>query len=114
MAVRELPAVNAIATTSYPDHIEDPAIFRERLALFPGGCFVLDGGAGIMGYVISHPAVFGQPPKLTRLLGALPAQADGYYIHDLAPAPAAAGSGPTAGFVAPTRPVATRADRTKV
>src|SRR3546814_214883 len=108
MAVRELPAVNAIATTSYPDHIEDPAIFRERLALFPGGCFVLDGGAGIMGYVISHPAVFGQPPKLNRLLGAIPAQADCYYIHDLALAPAARGSGATRDIVARIGTVAAR------
>src|SRR3546814_2446540 len=92
----------------YTTLFRSPAIFRERRALFPGGCFVLDGGAGIMGYVISHPAVFGQPPKLNRLLGAIPAQADCYYIHDLALAPAARGSGATRDIVARIGTVAAR------
>src|SRR3546814_15142240 len=61
-----------------------------------------------MGYVISHPAVFGQPPKLNRLLGAIPAQADCYYIHDLALAPAARGSGATRDIVARIGTVAAR------
>src|SRR3546814_11136617 len=61
-----------------------------------------------MGYVISHPAVFGQPPKLNRLLGAIPAQADCYYIHDLALAPAARGSGDTRDIVPRIGTVAAR------
>src|SRR3546814_16514887 len=61
-----------------------------------------------MGYVVSHPAVFGQPPKLNRLLGAIPAQADCYYIHDLALAPAARGRGATRDIVARIGTVAAR------
>ncbi|MCM8729389.1 GNAT family N-acetyltransferase [Hephaestia sp. GCM10023244] len=93
MAPADLPAVGAIARASYPDHPEDAEIFHERLSLFPQGCFVLERDTAVVGYILSYPARFGDPPPLNQLLGSLPAHADCYYIHDLALLPPARGTG---------------------
>lgn len=100
MAPADLPAVEAIAEIVHPAYPEDPAIFVERLALYPAGCRVLRHEGRVCGYLISHPAVTTSPPKLGRLLGALPAQPDCYYLHDLALAPASQGGGQAAAVVA--------------
>ena len=39
---------------SYP---EDPAVIVDRLAIYPSGCFVLDDGGTLKGYMVSHPWV---------------------------------------------------------
>lgn len=93
MRAGDLPAVEAVAQAIHVDYPEDDAVFAERLRLCPEGCLVLDGPAGIVGYLISHPWRLGDPPALDTLLGALPAAPDTWYIHDLALAPAARGSG---------------------
>lgn len=93
MVPGDLPAVLAIADAVHPDFPEDPAVFAERLALYPAGCRVLDRGGGILAYVLSHPWAAASCPPLNRLLGALPDPAASYYIHDLALLPVARGSG---------------------
>jgi ribosomal protein S18 acetylase RimI-like enzyme len=93
MSAADLPAIMAAAAEVHPDYPEGEAVFAERLALHPAGCLVLAGGKGIGGYVLSHPWRFGQVPALDSLLGALPEDADIYYIHDLALLPVARGSG---------------------
>jgi ribosomal protein S18 acetylase RimI-like enzyme len=93
MAVADLPTVMAVATAVHPDYPEGEAVFAERLALHPSGCLVLAGGEGLGGYVLSHPWRLGQVPALDSLLGALPDDADTYYIHDLALLPTARGGG---------------------
>ena len=93
MNAADLPAIMAAAAEVHPDYPEGEAVFAERLALHPAGCLVLAGGKGIGGYVLSHPWRFGQVPALDSLLGALPEDADIYYIHDLALLPVARGSG---------------------
>jgi GNAT superfamily N-acetyltransferase len=93
MSAADLPAIMAAAAEVHPDYPEGEAIFTERLALHPAGCLVLAGGKGIGGYVLSHPWRFGQVPALDSLLGALPEDADAYYIHDLALLPVARGGG---------------------
>ncbi len=100
MTPGDLPAVLAIADAVHPDFPEDPAIFAERLALHPEGCRVLDRGDAILAYVLSHPWAAESCPPLNRLLGALPAVAASYYIHDLALLPAARGSGAAPAIVA--------------
>lgn len=40
--------------------------------------------SGIVGYLISHPWQDRDPPKLNAMLGAIPAAAATYYIHDVA------------------------------
>ena len=93
MSAADLPAIMAAAAEVHPDYPEGEAVFTERLALHPAGCLVLAGGDGIGGYVLSHPWRFGQVPALDSLLGALPEDADAYYIHDLALLPGARGGG---------------------
>jgi ribosomal protein S18 acetylase RimI-like enzyme len=93
MAAADLPAIMAVAGQVHPDYPEGEAVFAERLALHPAGCLVLAGGEGLGGYVLSHPWRLGQVPALDSLLGAVPGDADAYYIHDLALLPCARGGG---------------------
>lgn len=89
MTPTDLGEVERIAAVVHPTHPEDAAVFRERLSLYPAGCFVLDGAAGVRGYVLAHPWLLGRPPLLNSLLGRLPVDADTLYLHDLALLPAA-------------------------
>jgi GNAT superfamily N-acetyltransferase len=94
MNTLDLPAVQAVARQVHPGYFERPEVFADRLALHPPGCRVLVGkGEAVIGYVVSHPWRFGDPPALDTLLVALPAHADTYYVHDLALLPAARGTG---------------------
>lgn len=85
--------VVAIAAVVHPGYPEDEAVLAERLALHPPGCFVLEGADGARGYLLSHPWRAGTLPPLNTLLGALPAPATGYHLHDIALLPAAQGAG---------------------
>lgn len=89
----DLAAAHALSTIVHPGFPEDRAVFEERLALYPAGCFVLDGADGLCGYALSHPYVQDAAPALNTLLGALPAQCNSYYVHDIAIRPAARGRG---------------------
>lgn len=104
MVAADLDAVLAAAAEIHPGYPEDAAVFAERLALWPRGCRVLDDGGTLAGYALTHPWHYGAPPKLDTLLGALPADADTYYLHDIALRPSARGRGAAraavAGFVA--------------
>lgn len=99
MTPADLPAVQALADVIHPDFPEDAAVFADRLALHPAGCFVLVGSTGTVGYVLSHPWQDRQPPKLNAVLRHLAADASTYYIHDLALLPAARKSGAAAAIV---------------
>jgi ribosomal protein S18 acetylase RimI-like enzyme len=95
----DLPAMLAIAEIVHPDYPEDPAIFAERLALYPAGCLVLEGAGKPIGYIVSHPWHYGEPPRLNSLLGALPNAPTTYYIHDIALLPQARGTGAAADVI---------------
>lgn len=95
----DLPAIDAIAATVHPAFPEDTAIFAERLALYPDGTRLLEVGGEPAGYILSHPWRFGSLPALNARLGAIPADADTYYIHDLALLNAARGTGAAAMIV---------------
>ncbi|MCP9626431.1 GNAT family N-acetyltransferase [Rhodopseudomonas palustris] len=115
MTAIDLVAVNAIAAAVHVDYPEDAAVFAERLALHPQGCYVLGAAdssdAGLAGYIISHPWRLGEPPALNALLGAVPSPASTYYIHDIALLPRARGSGATDAVLATLLPhAATIAD----
>lgn len=68
-------------------------VLLERLLLCPQGCFVLEKDGVVSGYVLSHPWVRRAPPPVDVRLGAIPAEADTWYLHDLALLPATRGSG---------------------
>lgn len=97
MTAADLDAVVEIAAVSFPDHFEGRACFENRLALSPGGCFVLAGEDGAaMGYLVAYPWRAGSAPALDTLIEAIPADADVLYLHDLALHPAVRGGGWTA------------------
>ncbi|MGP9812142.1 GNAT family N-acetyltransferase [Rhodopseudomonas sp. NSM] len=101
MTAADLAAVNAVAAQVHVAFPEDAAVFAERLALYPAGCFVLGGdGDGISGYVVSHPWRIAEPPALDTLLGSLPSPASTYYIHDVALLPHGRGHGAGAAVIA--------------
>ena len=89
----DLAAVTALADRIHVDHPEQPAIFAERLKLFPAGCRVLAQDAVVVGYAIAHPGRLGAPPPLDTLLDGLPEAADCLYLHDIALAPEVARRG---------------------
>lgn len=99
MQLADLPAVSVLAGRIHPAYPEDDAVFAERLRLYPAGCHVLACDDGIAAYVLSHPW-HGEPPALNARLGGLPAQPSTYYIHDLALAPEARGTGAGSEIVA--------------
>ncbi|MHC2338160.1 GNAT family N-acetyltransferase [Bradyrhizobium sp. USDA 4454] len=94
METRDLQGVNSVAGRVHLNYREDAEVFAERLRLYPKGCFVLKGRrAGIVGYVVSHPWQFRQPPALNALLKKLPVPGSTYYVHDIALLPAARANG---------------------
>ncbi|WP_298674397.1 GNAT family N-acetyltransferase [uncultured Sphingomonas sp.] len=93
MTADDLPTVAAISDRVHGDFTEDGAVYAERLALYPAGCLVLAGQREIAGYLIAHPWHRATPPALGATLGAIPADADSYYLHDIALLPSARGSG---------------------
>ncbi len=88
----DAPAIAALARAELGDYGEAAALYAERIALSPEGCHVLvgDGGA-IGGHCISHPWRRFHPPAMHALLGALPGDADCWYLHDVVVARAARG-----------------------
>jgi GNAT superfamily N-acetyltransferase len=85
MVPADLAAVTALADAIHPAYPESPAVFGEKLRLFPRGCFILELPDGrIVGYGLSHPWTKGAPPALDTLLGRLPAPPTTYFLHDIA------------------------------
>ncbi|SFB98633.1 Acetyltransferase (GNAT) family protein [Devosia psychrophila] len=99
MNTLDLPAVEAIAATVHPAFPEDLAVFAERQRLYSDGTQLLEMNGQPAGYVLSHPWTFGQLPALNALLGAIPSDADTYYVHDLALLNPARGTGAAAMIV---------------
>jgi ribosomal protein S18 acetylase RimI-like enzyme len=100
MTEADLDAVCAVARTAFPNHPEDREVFADRLALNPGGCFVLAAGEGpARGYLIAYPWRLDEAPALNTVVGRLPEAPDVLYLHDLALAPDARGGGHAARIV---------------
>jgi GNAT superfamily N-acetyltransferase len=99
MSALDLGAVEAIAAVVHKDFYESPEVLGEKRRLYPNGAHLLEIGERPVGYVLSHPWRHDQIPALNALLGALPEDADTYYLHDLAVLPVARRIG-AAGFMA--------------
>lgn len=89
MSAYDLPAVAEIAGIVHPKFPEAAEVLAERQQLYHNGAYLLEIGERPAGYVLSHPWRFGSLPALNSLLGEIPADADTYYIHDLALLPVA-------------------------
>ena len=89
MTAFDLNAVVAIADKVHPDFYETPAVLGERRQLYPHGALLLEINEKPVGYVFSHPWRARSLPALNTLVGSIPADADTYYLHDLALLPVA-------------------------
>ncbi|MBX9933029.1 MAG: GNAT family N-acetyltransferase [Methylobacterium sp.] len=89
----DLPAVKAIADQVHPSFPEDLAVFAERFQLYSPGLRLLEGDAGAVGYLVSHPWRSGTLPTLNERVVRIPLMTDSYYLHDLALLPVARGTG---------------------
>ena len=97
MSEADLPGVLAIQAEAYAGADfapEQPAVYRDRMALAPDLCLVAtDAGGTLLGYLVSHPWHTGEPPPLDTELGALPPASGCWYLHDCAVAAQAHGQG---------------------
>ena len=100
MTPADLDAVADIALIAFPHHFEGRDCFENRLALYPGGCFVLAEGEGTpRGYLVAYPWAADSAPALNTLIGSIPAGAAVLYLHDLALHPEVRGGGWTRAIV---------------
>lgn len=93
MTAGDLDAVVALAAVGFPDHFESRDCFANRLALNPGGCFVLAGAAPAVGYLVAYPWTANAAPALNTLIDSIPDDAGVMYLHDLTLDPAVRGRG---------------------
>ncbi|KAL4996635.1 acyl-CoA N-acyltransferase [Aspergillus recurvatus] len=97
LTTSDIDSLMHVANTIHPDLPERAAVFAERITLYPEGCLALvnanEESSQLLGYAISHPIRHHQPPALDTLLGEIPAEADEYYIHDVAVLPGLRGQG---------------------
>ncbi|MDR3475460.1 MAG: GNAT family N-acetyltransferase [Devosia sp.] len=89
MSALDLGTVEAIAEVVHEKFYEAPAVLAEKRDLYPNGAHILEIGERPVGYVLSHPWKRASIPALNARLGAIPGDADSYYIHDLALLPVA-------------------------
>lgn len=86
----EVARLSAVHLGLYAEGVD---VFEERIRLAPSGCYALDGGSGLIGYMFSHPWTRHRPPALHQILGEIPRDADCWYIHDVAVDPAGRSGG---------------------
>ena len=89
----DIDAIYGIQCIVHADYPEACEVLLERLELCPTGCFVLEKGKVVSGYVLSHPWRRLSPPPIDTRLGVIPADADSWYLHDLALLQGTRGSG---------------------
>jgi GNAT superfamily N-acetyltransferase len=83
MRAVDLAAVEALGNRIHASLPESSAVFAERCALFPAGSWVAEHRGHLAAYALFHPWRALQPPPLDSLLGAIPANADTLYLHDV-------------------------------
>jgi GNAT superfamily N-acetyltransferase len=93
MLPQDLAQVQVLADMIHVDHPEDAAVLAERQRLYPQGCLMLVEDDHAIGYALTHPWRFAEPPPLNERLGELPADPTTYYIHDVALLQQARGKG---------------------
>lgn len=93
MTAEDLPQVKVLADTIHVDYPEEMEVFADRLRLYPQGCHVLCEDGRPIGYALTHPWTYREPPPLNTPLRELPRAASTYYIHDMALLPEGRGKG---------------------
>lgn len=88
----DIQAILDIQAACYPsDFIESAATLQRKQTLAPECSWLIEIEGQIMGYLFCHPWRGDTPPALGKKLAELPTEADRFYIHDLAIAPAGRG-----------------------
>ncbi len=89
LAADDLPLILCLQAAVYPeDLLESADFFLNRLELASATCRVAVRGGSLVGYLVAYPWRSGLPPALNLPLQALPADADSWFVHDCAVAPA--------------------------
>lgn len=90
MAESDIPAVLAIQVVCYTALTpESDASLHAKLSASQSTCFIASIGGDVVGYLISLPWEFSNPPALNAQTCRLPDSPDCLYLHDLAVAPEA-------------------------
>jgi len=98
MTPQDLVEVQVLADAIHVIHPEDFQVLAERQRLYPQGCHMLVEAGQAIGYALTHPWRYAEPPPLNGLLGEIPSSATTYYVHDVALLPQARGRGHAEGM----------------
>lgn len=94
MQVDDMAAILRIQDVCYTTIVpESKQSLEAKLRASPTTCFVAIAQNEIVGYLVAMPWQLGTPPALDAPVCVLPQQPDCLYLHDLAVAPTARGSG---------------------
>ncbi|MBF9232039.1 GNAT family N-acetyltransferase [Microvirga alba] len=93
MTTQDLDQVKGLADRIHLAHPEDMEVLAERQRIYPDGCYVLSERNALIGYALTHPWRYGEPPPLNSRLGVMPNPATTYYVHDVALLPEGRGKG---------------------
>ncbi|WP_296952659.1 GNAT family N-acetyltransferase [uncultured Massilia sp.] len=93
MRADDLDAVLAVQAQCYPPAMQEAgAVVLARLRAAPATTLVACDAAGVCGYLFAYPSVYGKVTPLGAPFDVAPVP-DTLYLHDLAVAPRALGSG---------------------
>ncbi len=96
----DLPAIMGIQARCYSAIVpESDVSMGAKLTASPATCFVAEDAGGIQAYLLALPWHFRSPPSLDAAECRLPETPDTLYLHDLAVAPEARGSGAAVALV---------------
>lgn len=101
MELSDIPDILKIQSVCYTELVpESESSFVAKLRASPATCFVASRGGEVVGYLFSIPWHFSTPPRLDMQVCDLPDTPDCLYLHDLAIAPQARGTGTGQALVA--------------
>ena len=88
METRDLRKVHSISLAQWGTlYYESIEIFQNKLEFYNEGCFVYEDNGLVQGYVISHPCMSDDIPKLNKVLPVVELNRflayHCYYIHDI-------------------------------
>jgi GNAT superfamily N-acetyltransferase len=94
MTNNDMDVVMRIQSMAYiPQYRESREIYKDKFDKFPDGCWIAEVDGQPNGYLLSHPCLLDNPPKLDMMIGYIPQNPDCYFIHDIAVNPFFKGKG---------------------
>ena len=94
LALADIPDMLEVQREAYAPSLHEPASsFEEKLTLFPQGALGAFEGGRLVAYAVTLAWRGDSVVPLSKELGALPADPDTLFIHDVASSPAHRGKG---------------------